>query len=193
MFNLQWLQKELGGKGALCGWDSDHVTGSDSETSTKAVTAVNEQVQSPIGFQSFSNMNEAEVQWIRDCVNQVRILVKKYLAINDTVSLDPATLDRAYGGWLVQWQSGKASEDPNTIVNCIGLAFGQCLVDSLGMKWAVITDSNGSDMGVFVGSPATRVLVFPTHAVAKRLEAKETGFIQRLFEAIRTQVKGLKQ
>ena len=48
-------------------------------------------------------------------------------------------------------------------------------------------------MGVYFGPPANRILVFPTHAVAKRLEAKEIGFIQELFEAIRTQVEGLKQ
>lgn len=189
MLNLQWLHKELGSKGALCGWQSDLATG-DSETSTKVENTVNAPTQQ--SFQSLSNLNDAELQWIRDCVNQARYLVKKYLATDASVSLDPATLDRVFGSWLAQWQSGNSLEAPNTMVNCVGLAFGQWLVDSLGMKWTVVTDVNGSDMGVCFGPHATHVLVFPTHAIARRLEMKETGFIQRLFEAIRTQVDGMK-
>src|SRR5262249_36994595 len=40
MFNLQWLHKQLGGRGALCGWHTDHAdhaTTLDPETSTNVV------------------------------------------------------------------------------------------------------------------------------------------------------------
>ena len=131
------------------------------------------------------------MQWIRDCLNQAKVLAHKYLALDETVSLDPAVLDRAYATWLALWQNGNASEDPNTVVNCIGLAFGQRLVDSLGMKWVVVADAQGTDMGVCFGPPTTGVLVFPTHTVANRLETRETGFIQTLFEAIRARIAGL--
>jgi hypothetical protein len=193
MFNLQWLHKELGGKGALCGWDLDHATGSNAEAATKGLSAAQDDVQSPVGFQTFSKLNDAELKWIRDCVNQAHTLAGRYLGTDAKRPLDPVTLDCAYRAWLAQWQSGNASEDPNVVVNCIGSAFGQWLVDSLGMTWTVVADANGTDMGVSFGPSANRVLVFPTHAVARRLETRETGFIQELFEATRNQIERREQ
>jgi len=193
MFNLQWLQRELGAKGVLCGWDVDSAAGADSESSRETVHVPIGQTQSNFVSQSFSNLNVAEMEWIRACLNEAGELAQKYFSMNKAGSLNPAALDRAFGCWLSQWQSRTGAEDPNTIINCIGLAFGQSLVDCLGMRWVVVTDSNGTDMGVCFGEPANRVLVFPTHAVAKRLETKETDFLQKLFEATRAQINGLNQ
>jgi hypothetical protein len=193
VFNLQWLHKELGGKGALCGWHTDHAdhkASYDPETSTVRVNTVNEQPQS--AFQSLSDLNDAEREWLAECVSHARDLVKKYLSTNANRPLDPATLDRAYGGWLTQWQGGNASEAANAVVNSVGSAFGQWLVDVLGMEWVVVAAAKDSDMAVCYGPPAARVLVFPTHAVAKRLETRETNFMQELFEVIRTRVDAVK-
>jgi hypothetical protein len=187
MFNLQWLHRELGAKGVLCGWDVL------SESPRDIVNRPSEPVPPFVRSQSFAKVNEAEERWIRQGVDQARMLIKTYLAVTETPMLDPANLDRAYGAWLNQWQSGKSSEAPNTVVNCIGLAFGQWLVKSLGMEWTVVTDASGTDIGVSYGPPESQVLVFPTHAVAKRLETRETGFLQELFEVIHNQVNDRKR
>jgi hypothetical protein len=137
-------------------------------------------------------LNDAEETWIRDCLNQARRFTQSYVKEKKSDMLDPVVLDLAIGGWLVQWQMGKAPEDPNTVVNVTGLAFGQWLVDCLGMKWTVVTDATGTDMGVRHGPLSSQVLVFPTHVVAKRLEAREAGFFEKLYQVISTQISALK-
>jgi hypothetical protein len=185
MFNLQWLIRELGSHGVLTAWESALVS------STDVAWPPSEHVESPTP--SVEMLNKAEEQWIRECVDQATALAKKQLSLEEITTLDPVTLDRAYSGWLREWESAKPSEDPNTVVNCIGLAFGQWLVDCLGMKWSVVSDTSGTNLGVCIGPPESRIVTFPTHAVAKRLKTRETGFLQRLFETIRTQIDGLAQ
>ena len=68
----------------------------------------------------------------------------------------------------VRWQSDRdpGRPDPNTVVNALGLCFGQQLVDRLGFRWAVITDQLGTEMGCIAGE----VTVCPANLTAKRLE-----------------------
>jgi hypothetical protein len=186
--NLEWLQKELGGKGVLCGWDSNCQDEINAKSTSKMMAQAADRIGPNSAMQSFSDLNEAEIQLIADNLDQARSLAHKYHPITESNLLDPVTLDKVYAGWQAEWQAGNALENPNSVVNAIGTAFGQCLVDCLGMQWTVVSDAQGSDLGVFFGPPATRVLVFPTHVIANRLESKETGFIQELFETICVQV-----
>lgn len=192
-FNMRWLQHELGRRGVLTAWDADDPNPFDrvspvSTTTAEPATGDPTATASP----SSSEPNAAEVQWIKGCVGQARILVDRYHKGAKEVVMDPAALDQAFAGWLKEWKKRKTSEDPNLAVNAIGLAFGQWLVDRLGMEWAVIDGEGGSDMAVVFGPPDGQVRVFPTHAVAKRLEARETGFLEPLFDAIEAQVTAVK-
>lgn len=189
MFNFRWLQHELGRNGVLTAWDADDTNPFDRGLS---VPATNEEMpegeSAAVAPQSSSELNDAEIQWIKGCVEQARGFVEKYQKGSGAVVLDPTALDQTFAGWLKEWKKGKTSEDPNLVVNSIGLAFGQWLVDHLGMEWSVIEDAGASDMAVVFGPPGGQVQVFPTHAVAKRLEARETGFLEPLFDAIKAQV-----
>lgn len=105
---------------------------------------------------------------------------------------DPAALDDAYAAWFQDW-SGQApgeQEDPNVFVNAFGLAFGQYLVDTLKLGWAVATDEHGTEIAVH-GQPGD-VLVFPPNLVAKRFERSETQFFQPVYEEMRRQVEALR-
>lgn len=187
-FNLLWLQEELGSKGVLNAWDEGGTVASVAEpapdTMSSAATEANVAQLAP----SFLELNDAEVAWISDCVTQAREFVQKYLRTIRVPMLDPAILDEAFSAWAVQWQAGSASEDPNTVVNCIGLAFGQWLVDRLDMEWTVVNDASGTDMAVRFGRPGNHVQVFPTHVVAKQLHYMEPGFLAKLFDITRAQV-----
>lgn len=172
MFNLQWLHHELGRSGVLTAWDAHD--------------------RNPFDRGPPSKLNDAEAQWIAGCLEHARSLVERYQKGKKALVLDPVSLDRAFARWLRDWKKQKTSDDPNLVVNAIGIAFGQWLVDGLWMKWSVIEGEGGSDMAVVYGPPDGQVQVFPTHAVAKRLETGETGFLVPLCEAIAAQVMAVK-
>jgi hypothetical protein len=141
------------------------------------------------GSESYLDLNEAESLWIGECADQARVLCAKYLPSAPLSRLEPSVLDSAYSRWLADWQTGKVTEDPNTVVNSTGIAFGQWLVASLGMEWTVVSDSIGTDMGVRYCGPTNRVVVFPTHFVAKRLELHESDFFEPFYDQIRVQIE----
>jgi hypothetical protein len=96
-----------------------------------------------------------------------------------------ATLARANelaGGALslpaldAMWADGLArGHDANDLINLVGVAIGQHLVDAVGLEWCAVVDEYGNDLGVH-GGPADAV-VCPTSLVAKRWESRETDWI----------------
>lgn len=72
------------------------------------------------------------------------------------------------------------------MINALGLAFGQYLVDRLGLVWKLVEDEHGTEVAVHgqVGD----VLVFPPNLVAKRLEDRVTGFFVPVAAQIEQQV-----
>jgi hypothetical protein len=97
-------------------------------------------------------------------------------------SLTLAALDQAFAAWVA---SGPT--DPNlinAIINCVGIAFGQALVDGIGVKWVIAADDHGTDLAVY-GLPAQGdVLVYPVNFVAKRWEPRETNFLEDAYQKI---------
>jgi hypothetical protein len=104
---------------------------------------------------------------------------------------EPPELDAAYAAWFTDWRARPAGErdDPNVFDNAFGLAFGQHLVDTLGLEWAIVTDEHGTEIAVH-GQPGD-VLVFPPNLVAKRLERGEMHFFEPLSREIGAQVRAL--
>jgi hypothetical protein len=87
---------------------------------------------------------------------------------------------RIFAAWLGEWleQPEQDREDPNPFINAIGSAFGQALVDALGLEWAVVSDEHGTEIAVH-GQPGD-ILVFPPNLVAKRFARRATrGFSPR--------------
>jgi hypothetical protein len=67
------------------------------------------------------------------------------------------------------WAASLAEPDPvidtNTLINAVGLAFGQHLVDRLGVRWVVVTDECGTEAA---HEPRGDLLMFPPNLVGKR-------------------------
>lgn len=106
----------------------------------------------------------------------------------------PLSLHPTQGSSIwVKWQSSGNQErpDPNTVVNALGLCFGQHLVDRLGFRWAVSTDEQGTEMGC-IAQPGD-ITVFPANATAKRLEKEAKPFFAELFSEVDTRVRALRR
>lgn len=128
--------------------------------------------------------NESELAWVAAHVDAVKE------ATGGEVSV--GALDELYAGWYEEWAAKpeESREDPNDMINAVGLTFGQALVDGAGLEWAVVTDEHGTEIAVH-GQPGD-VLLFPPNLVAKRFERGETRFLEAIYDGIAAQVAELR-
>jgi len=66
-------------------------------------------------------------------------------------------------------------------LQALGVAFGDALVQELGLTWAAIEDEYGCDAALVLNG--TSVRVFPLTSISKRIEAGETVDVHALFAA----------
>ena len=111
-------------------------------------------------------LNEAEQEWVATNVAEAKQMLDG--------NLSPETLDDLWATLLRDEPT-----DPNPAINMVGLAFGQLLVEDLGLSWVALTDAHGTEIAVRGRSAFT---VFPTNFIAKRYEERETGFIAPAYQ-----------
>ena len=131
------------------------------------------------------DLNPSEVAWLGQMQEGSRVLHQIYVGELESLP-DVKALDAVW----VRWQSDKKNPDrpdPNTVVNALGLCFGQQLVDRLGFRWAVITDDYGTEMGL-IAQPGD-ITVFPANMTAKRLEKGAHPFFADLFSQVEARVR----
>jgi hypothetical protein len=136
--------------------------------------------------------NEKEHAWIAEQLERASEFVNTFLPPTAAQPSNLDALDAAFATWMA---SGVASEPftANAVINCVGIAFGQSLVEGLGLSWVVATDDHGTELAVY-GLPGTGdVLVYPANFVAKRWERGETDFLAELYRRIENDVKALAQ
>ncbi|MFT3697487.1 MAG: DUF3806 domain-containing protein [Kofleriaceae bacterium] len=112
---------------------------------------------------TFQQPNESELAWIANNVARATEMARKYGGLDDVWTSFSGAL-RASG------------DDPNTVINMVGIAIGQQLVDALGLSWVIATDEYGTELAVY--REANNVLVYPCNLVAKRWQSGETNFIE---------------
>jgi hypothetical protein len=133
------------------------------------------------------DLNPSEVTWIDQMQEAGRLLHEAYVGRLDTLP-DVQALDALWIRWQSDHNPGRP--DANTVVNALGLCFGQQLVDRLGFQWAVITDQYGSEMGC-IAQPGD-VTVFPANLTARRLEKGAQPFFSKFFSQAEARVLSLR-
>jgi hypothetical protein len=137
------------------------------------IAALGTSAREGIVGQRISELSAAERAWVDDNLAAAhRYVADAGHLLDGTQPLDPPALDAAWSFWLQAWPADE--EDPNPVINALGLAFGQYLVDRLGLDWKVVEDENGTEIAVH--GQVGEVLVFPPNLVAKRLEQRATDF-----------------
>lgn len=137
--------------------------------------------------QKIEPINSNEVLWIKEQLQSAEKFVSAF-SPEDSGSRCLAALDRAFAAWL---DSGPAVAEVNAIINCVGIAFGQALVDGLGLEWVIATDEHGTDLAVYGLPNRGDVLVYPANFVAKRWERRETNFLEGAYRRIGEDVRAL--
>lgn len=134
--------------------------------------------------QRIEPLNEAEQAWVRDELDNARRLVLLHCPDAGDDPLTPRILDRTF---KAAYESAPASDADyaNATINAVGIAFGQYLVDTLGLEWCAVFDDQGQELAV-VGLPGkANTLVFPPNLVAKRWFAGTTDFLWYVYEGIK--------
>lgn len=111
-------------------------------------------------------LNEAEQKWVGTNVAEAKRMLEG--------NLSAETLDDLWAALL-----SEEPADPNPAINMVGLAFGQLLVDRLGLSWVALTDDHGTEIAV---RGLANFTVFPTNFIAKRYAERETRFIASAYD-----------
>jgi hypothetical protein len=142
------------------------------------------------GEQRIEPLSASEMKWLDTNLALSRSFVNRHDGGTVVEGVPTAAaLDRAWSAWLAEWESAPAEtrEDPNPILNAVGVALGQHLVDVLGLRWAIVTDPYGTEVAVH-GEPG-EVLLFPPNLVGKRFANRTTGFIAPLLAQVCADVR----
>src|ERR1700677_4851852 len=114
-------------------------------------------------MQTFQDLNESERQWLTSCIEGGKQLVTVFSPSDSGQPITVAAHDRAYAGWLSTNESD--GNRVNEVINSIGFAFGQLLVDEGAFQWVVVNDQFGTDVGIRALPGKADVLVCPSHLV----------------------------
>ena len=134
-----------------------------------------------------SDLTEQELQWL-DAHR------RGLTALADTAGLSsPRTDNRlSLADELIRWWHRQPADDrvdPNLIVSAAGIALGDALAKEFRLEWKIITDSFGTDIGLW--RERGHIVLSPTHSVAKRFSECPDGFVELLSRELRDGLRGM--
>lgn len=138
-------------------------------------------------YPTISTLTEGERTWIGEQLVLAANFVKTASPSDADQAMTLAALDRAFAAWLVTPDSD--DQTINGVINCVGVALGQSLVDGAGFEWVIATDEAGTDIAILALPDTGKVLIYPTNFVAKRWERRESDFLEASFRTIVNQVR----
>jgi hypothetical protein len=117
-------------------------------------------------------INDAERAWIADNQQVVRRFAVQLGVLNDvSMPLDPAVLDAAWAGFL-RWHV-RGQEDPNSIINAFGIAFGVYIADRVGLEWRIVSETVTE---IALCRPEDGTVIYPQNIVARHYVAGTEQF-----------------
>lgn len=123
--------------------------------------------------QKISQLNTSEKGLIDDHAAACVLFAKEYLDQVGQPSLKD--LDLAFSSWT----SDRKQYSDDDVRMMIGSYLGNYFVASANMEWVFVEDQYGKDYAV--QSRVYDVLAFPFSTVQKRIDSKETGFINNVY------------
>ena len=133
---------------------------------------------SPIPHTDVAPLTPTEISWRDRQLEVARLLVEHYTG--DAPSLP--TLDQL-DSCIANWRLDRESRiHVNTLINGVGIAFGEHLARDGRLDWVIATDVNGTDLALH-GQPGD-IIIFPANALAKRVVDGATDFVRPLHHAL---------
>jgi hypothetical protein len=130
--------------------------------------------------------NEQELQWVAEHVELAGFLIAERFSPD----IETPGVDELDALWAALLAEPDPAIDANLLINAVGFAFGQQLVDNLGVRWAVVTDEHGTEIAVH--EPRGDLLLFPPNLVGKRWQSRETGFLRPVYDDVAAKLAELR-
>jgi hypothetical protein len=137
--------------------------------------------------QTIADLAPAELVWIAQQQQAATRFVRTASGRDVYEPVTLADLDLAFKAWITKEPTD--TDEINGVINAVGVAFGQYLVDGAGLKWVVATDQHGSELAVHGLPGAGDVLVYPANFVAKRWERRETDFLEKTYRQMSADIR----
>lgn len=109
-------------------------------------------------------------------LKEAELLIIKYNGQLPSSKYDANTLDLVFDKWRTSKDAKK--ETPEFVVEALGAALGQDIVDSLDCNWQVLTDQHGSDLIVI--HKKYKVNGFPFSSAEKAYTENKVGYFQSI-------------
>jgi hypothetical protein len=125
----------------------------------------------------------AEEVWLAKHLSEAVQFIERHTgSVNG--AFDPARLDAAFTGW--NGCPVLEREEERVVVNALGTAFGQWLVDTQSMAWVVLTDGDDDDFGV--RHAQLEITVAPLAIAARRMQSGMNDFFTVLGRLIQREI-----
>lgn len=137
-----------------------------TETVDKTAT-----VTSPKLF--LEDLNEKEKEFIKNGIELAKVLLEELELTNEVHPFSPEIIDTVIGYWFEDGFQEYIGVNLNNYSVAFASAWGQFLVDTLGMEWRVITDNSYTEVGVYHKNH--EVVIFPFAVLLKKLNSKSAS------------------
>ena len=134
-------------------------------------------------------LTAGEQEWIAQQIAMAHEFVQRTLNKDTNELPSPEDLDQAFNAWL--HSTSHDASDVNLVINCVGVAFGQHLVDSTPLEWIIASDEYGTELALYGLPGQGDILVYPQNFVVKRYEANVGTFIVESVNQIRSDVSSV--
>jgi hypothetical protein len=134
-------------------------------------------------------LTDDERTWLSNQLQAAQQFIADY---GSTRATGLPALEHAWASWLDR--QAVDPDDPDPVLNAVGVYFGQSLVDSLdGFDWVRTQDDAGTDMAVYGLPGAGDVLIYPASVVTERYQSRDASFLVSGHDRIVAQVADLRQ
>jgi len=113
---------------------------------------------------------------IADKLKEAELLIIKYNGQLPVSKYDANTLDIVFDKWRKATDAEK--ETPEYVIEALGAALGQDIVNNLNCEWQVLTDQYGSDLAVI--HKKYKVNGFPFSSAEKAYSQNRSGSFQTI-------------
>ncbi len=136
-------------------------------------------------YDTVSELTRDELDAVERDTKRVPAFISAFVSLDDRTGDTLEDLDLAFAAWLTSEMRDTFTS--KGVVRIVGCALGAHAIQHLGVRWARVTDTHGSDIALVAEHPLTRS--FPFTSVQYRIEDNKTDFIVALFRTLEHTMK----
>jgi len=123
---------------------------------------------------TMKDLSVDQMKKFKNHLKEAEVFIRKYS--NEENYLNAKNLDDVLGKWIADKSSSK--KDKEKVVEMIGCAFGQDIINDFDFEWQILTDEYGTDFTVI--HKEFKINGFPFSSVEKAIEQNRKGSLENI-------------